>query len=67
MTFAELKKIIRMVEPYVDGPECLGAGDNEIYIQVKNLPEQIAERLEDLNVSLESGILSSGGTLTLFV
>lgn len=69
MTFRQLKRIMALVEPYIegDGSGSIGAGNDELYIYVKPLPERIAEKLEALDVNMESGILTAGGTLTLFL
>ncbi len=66
MTFKKLKRVMALVEPYLVDDDCIGAERDEVYIQVGALPQKVAEKLEALDVFLESGILTTGGTLTLF-
>jgi len=66
LTFTDLKRVILLVEPFVDGDYCVAADKNEISIQVLPLPPKAIRQLVRMGVSFESGIRTNGGTLTLY-
>ena len=66
MTLLQFRLVLQLVAPYVDDDNGYGADKDQFYIQVGPLPQSVAAKLESLGVSLEAGILSSGGTLTIF-
>ena len=66
MTFRQLRLVFQLVDPYLLDDQAFGADNNQLYIQVGPLPQSVARKLEGMGVSLEAGILSSGGTITIF-
>lgn len=66
LTFRQLRLVLQLVDPYLLDDQGLGAEQDCILIQVGPLPHSVVVKLENLGVSMEAGILTSGGTLTLF-